>query len=67
MKTSNIVLLALGIFALAFIIAMIVTFWRFQTVPDTLIQMVLGAGGLESAALAAIKVSKVIRGEKTEE
>lgn len=66
MKTSNRVLLVLGIFALAFIIAMTATFWRFQAVPDTLIQMVLGAGGLESAALAAIKVSKVLKGEKTE-
>lgn len=66
MKTSNRVLLVLGLFALAFIIAMTATFWRFQTVPDTLIQMVLGAGGLESAALAAIKVSKVLKGEKTE-
>lgn len=66
MKTSNRVLLVLGLFALAFIIAMTVTFWRFQAVPDTLIQMVLGAGGLESAALAAIKVSKVLKGGKTE-
>ena len=66
MKTSNRVLLVLGLFALAFIIAMTATFWRFQEVPDTLIQMVLGAGGLESAALAAIKVSKVLKGGKTE-
>ena len=66
MKTSNRVLLVLGLFALAFIIAMTATFWRFQAVPDTLIQMVLGAGGLESAALAAIKVSKVLKGDKTE-
>ena len=66
MKTSNRVLLVLGLFALAFIIAMTATFWRFQAVPDTLIQMVLGAGGLESTALAAIKVSKVLKGEKTE-
>jgi hypothetical protein len=66
MKTSNRVLLVLGLFALAFIIAMTATFWRFQAVPDTLIQMVLGAGGLESAALAAIKVSKVLKGGKTE-
>ena len=66
MKTSNLVLLVLGLFALAFIIAMTATFWRFQAVPDTLIQMVLGAGGLESAALAAIKVSKVLKGGKTE-
>lgn len=67
MKTSNTVLLVLGLFVLAFIVCMIVTYWRFQAVPDTLIQYTLGAGGLEALALAAIKVSKVIRGEKPEE
>lgn len=67
MKTSNTVLLVLGLFVLAFIVCMIVTYWRFQAVPDTLIQYTLGAGGLEALALAAIKVSKVILGEKTEE
>lgn len=66
MKTSNRVLLVLGVFVLAFIIAMIVTFWKFQSVPDTLITYTLGAGGLEALALAAIKVSKVVSGEKGE-
>lgn len=66
MKTSNKVLLVLGVFVLAFIIAMIVTFWKFQSVPDTLITCTLGAGGLEALALAAIKVSKVVSGEKGE-
>lgn len=65
-KTSNRVLLVLGVFVLAFIIAMIVTFWKFQSVPDTLITYTLGAGGLEALALAAIKVSKVVSGEKGE-
>lgn len=67
MKTSNTVLLVLGLFVLAFIVCMIVTYWRFQAVPDTLIQYTLGAGGLEALALAAIKVSKVVRGDKPEE
>lgn len=65
-KTTNTVLVVLGLFFLAFIVTMIVTYWKFQSVPDTLIQMTMGAGGLEATALAAIKVSKVIRGEKTE-
>lgn len=64
MKTSNKVLLILGIFMLAFIICMIVIFCVKGAVPDTLIQMVLGAGGLESLALAGIKVSKVINGKE---
>lgn len=64
MKTSNKVLLILGIFMLAFIVCMIVIFCVKGAVPDTLIQMVLGAGGLESLALAGIKVSKVINGKE---
>ena len=56
-------LLALGVFLFAFIIAMIVIFCVKGAVPDTLIQMVLGAGGVESVALAGIKVSKVISGK----
>ena len=63
MKTTNRVLLALGVFLFAFIIAMIVIFCVKGAVPDTLIQMVLGAGGVESVALAGIKVSKVISGK----
>ena len=66
MKTTNKVLLILGIFLLAFIICMIVIFCVKGAVPDTLIQMVLGAGGVESLALAGIKVSKVINGKKEE-
>lgn len=65
MKTTNKVLLILALFMLAFILVMIVTFWVKGSVPDTLIQCVLGAGGLESLALAGIKVSKVIWGKQT--
>ena len=67
MKTSNRVLLALGISAALFIVIMIVTYWRFQSVPDTLIQYTLGAGGVESLALAVIKVAKTLKGDKPEE
>ena len=66
-KTSNIALLFLAISIPAFIITMIVTFWVKGSVPDTLIQYTLGAGGIETLALALIKVSKVIKGEKEEE
>ena len=62
-NTSNVVLLVLGLFLLAFITCMVVTFWRFQSVPDTLIQYTLGAGGVEALVLAGIKVSKVLKGE----
>ena len=67
MKTTNRVLLILGIFLLVFITIMIVTFWVKGAVPDTLIQYVLGAGGVESLALAGIKIAKVWCGKKAAE
>ena len=48
MKTSNLVLLILGIFLLAFIVAMTVIFCVKGAVPDTLIQYTLGAGGVDT-------------------
>ena len=63
-KTSNIVLLILGLFLFAFIVVNEYIFWKTGTEPSTLIQCVLGAGGLEALLLGAIKISKVITGEK---
>lgn len=67
MKTSDRVLLILGVFILAFIVSMIVIFCVKGAVPDTLIQCVLGAGGLEALLLAGIKIVKTIFGETKEE
>lgn len=67
MKTSNKILLAIGLFALAFIAAMTVIFCVKGSVPDTLIQYTLGAGGVEALLLAGIKISKVMRGGKEDE
>lgn len=67
MTTSTKFLLVLAIFLLAFIITMIVVFCKYQSVPDTLIQCTMGAGGIEAIALAGIKVSKVIKGEKSKD
>ena len=64
MKTSNLILLALGVFALGFIVAMTVIFCVKGAVPDTLIQYTLGAGGVEALLLAGIKISKVKAGDK---
>ena len=66
-KTSNLVLLLIGIFIVAFIVSMEVIFCVTGSVPDTLIQYTLGAGGVEVLLLAAIKISKVVVGEKTKE
>lgn len=63
-KTSNKILLVLGLFLLAFIAAMTVIFCVKGAVPDTLIQYTLGAGGVEALLLAGIKVSKVLSGDK---
>ena len=63
-KTSNLILLALGIFIMTFIISMEVIFCIKGSVPDTLIQYTLGAGGVEVLVLAIIKVSKVVVGDK---
>ena len=64
MKTSNLVLLAMGLFILLFVVSMIETFWEKGAVPDTLIQYTLGAGGVEALLLAGIKISKVRAGDK---
>lgn len=59
---TDIVLMLLGAFLALFIVTMIVTFWIKDSVPDTLIQMVLGAGGLEAWLLERIKVNKIKNG-----
>lgn len=66
-KTSNLILLAMGLFALAFIVAMTVIFCVKDSVPDALIQYTLGAGGVEALLLAGIKISKVRAGKGGED
>ena len=65
MKTANLVLLAMGLFLLAFIVANMIVFCIKGAAPDTLIQCTLGTGGLEALVLAGIKISKVIAGAKS--
>lgn len=67
MNTSGKVLILLGVFLLVFVVAMVVIFCVKGMVPDTLIQCVMGSGGLECLALAGIKISKVISGQKSGE
>ena len=59
MKTSNKILLAMGLFLLAFIVSMTAIFCVKGAVPDTLIQYTLGAGGVEALLLAGIKIGKI--------
>lgn len=63
-KTSDLILFYLAIFALIFIITMIIIFCVKGSVPDTLIQYTLGAGGIECLLLAGIKISKVMKSDK---
>lgn len=65
-KTSNVILVIVGVFILVFITAMTVIFCIKDAVPDVLIQYTLGAGGVEVLLLAAIKISKVLKGERIE-
>lgn len=66
-NTANWILALIGVFIVIFIVAMIVTYWRFQTIPDTLVQYTLGAGGVECLLLAGIKITKVIKDYGKEE
>lgn len=66
-RTSNIVLLVLALFLLAFITAMTVIFCVKGSVPDTLIQYTLGAGGVEAVVLAGIKIANIMSGESAGE
>ena len=59
-KALTVILVAVGGFDLAFIITMIVIFCIYQTVPDVLIQSVLGASGVEAFLTAAIQIVKII-------
>lgn len=63
MKTTNLILLVLGIFLAIFIVAMVVIFCVKGMTPDVLIQCVLGGSGLEAFILAGIKITKTIKGE----
>lgn len=62
-NTANIVLKAIGIFVVIFVLMMTITFWVKGSIPDTLVQYTLGAGGVECLFLAGIKISKVIKGD----
>lgn len=63
-KTLDLVLIILGIFLGLFIIAMIVLFIFFQSVPDSLIVSVLGSGSSEAVLCCVITCIKKKAGIK---
>lgn len=64
-KTMNVVLIILFTYVVLFTICMIVCFWVKGSVPDTLIQYTLGSGGIECLAMAGIKITKTLNGERS--
>lgn len=69
MKTLDKVLIILGTFVFLFVVAMIVTFWVFQSVPDSLIVAVLGSGTSEAiltCIITCIKKKAKIKGVEDE-
>lgn len=66
MKTRNKILIIVSIFLLVFIIAMTVIFCVKGSVPDTLIEKVLGVGGVVDIMTAAITIAdKVLERKKS--
>ena len=60
MKTRNKILIIVSIFLLVFIIAMTIIFCVKGAVPDTLIEKVLGVGGVVDVMTAAITVADMV-------
>ena len=66
MKTRNKILIIVSVFLLVFIIAMTIIFCVKGSVPDTLIDKVLGVGGVVDIMTAAITIAdKVFERKKS--
>jgi hypothetical protein len=61
------ILMIVGLFVFAFVVTMIIIYCIKGAVPDTLIQYVLGGGGLEALLLAGIKIAKIRNGGNHDE
>lgn len=59
MKTGNKILLFYALFAIMNVILAWVAFFFYQQVPDTLLTLVLGVGGLVDVMTAAVAITKV--------
>lgn len=60
MKFSKKIIILMFSTMITFTITMIVTFWRYQAIPDSLIEPFFSFFGIEGGALGVIKVSEVI-------
>lgn len=60
LKFSKRIIILMFATIILFTLTMIVTFWRFQSVPDALIEPFFAFFGIEGGALGVIKVSEVV-------
>jgi len=60
MKFSKKIIILMFTTMILFTAVMIVTFWRYQSVPDALIEPFFGFFGIEGGALGIIKVSETV-------
>jgi len=67
MKTLTKALICVGLFIFAFVVVMIITFWKFQQIPDVLVTCVLGTGTAELIATAIIEIVKRKNSKEDEE
>lgn len=67
LKTLDLILIILGAFMIAFVVTMIITFWKFQSVPEQLIIAVMGSGSSELLMCCIIECVKKKAGVKRED
>ena len=60
MKFSKKIVILMFVTMILFTITMIVSFWKFQSVPDMLIEPFFSFFGIEGGALGIIKVSETV-------
>lgn len=60
LKTRNKIFFGTVIFEILFIIGMWITFWVKDTIPDTLVNCVLGAGGAISGITGGLSLTDII-------
>lgn len=59
MKTMDFILIIVGVLLIAFTVVMIITFWRYAMVPDTLVACFFTAIAGECGIMGWIKTAKV--------
>lgn len=66
-KALDVALVIVAAFFVAFTVVMVVTFWQFQMIPDTLVASFYASCGIELIMAAWIETKKQQRKENTDE